>query len=139
MTRLRPLGSGAIAVSPVDIRESESIYARIGGPVAVRAVVENFYQRVLADPSLAPAFAGVDLKRLREHQGAFLGVALGGDKACYRGRSMKEAHAGLGITKEHFAGVTAHLHDALRGAVADDLIEAILATVAGLQADIVEG
>ena len=38
-----------------------SIYEQIGGPDAVAAAVERFYQRVLADPDLAPFFAGTDL------------------------------------------------------------------------------
>lgn len=112
--------------------ESSKVLQRIGGPQVVRAVVDDFYRRVLHDPALGPVFAGVDMKRLREHQIAFLVTALGGPEA-YAGRSMEEAHAGLGITRAQFAGVATHLHEALRGHVPAAEIEQILVTVAALQ------
>jgi len=122
----------------VDVHQSNNtVFARIGGPDAVRAVVDDFYQRVLGDPALAPAFRGVDMLRLRNHQLAFLTAALGG-RDRYEGRSMKDAHRGLGITKAQFAGVAAHLHAALRDFVPEDEIEQILVTVASLQREIVE-
>lgn len=121
----------------MDIRENNRIFDRIGGLTTVRRVVDDFYRRVLQDPSLRPAFAGIDLERLREHQVAFLAAALGGADS-YRGRSMEHAHRGLGITAQQFAGVTAHLHHALRGVVPATEIEQILVTVASLQSQIVE-
>ena len=120
----------------MDLREQSTIFERIGGTETVRAVVDDFYRRVLADEALAPAFAGVDLDRLRQHQLAFLATALGAEST-YLGRSMQAAHRGLNITRRHFAGVAAHLHEALRGRVGEEQIEAILATVASLQDDIV--
>ena len=40
-----------------------SIYDSIGGAAAVRAAVDDFYARVLADRRLAPFFARTDLER----------------------------------------------------------------------------
>src|SRR3954447_13881267 len=39
-----------------------NIYDSIGGPPAVSAAVDDFYLRVLADPALAPFFAGIDMQ-----------------------------------------------------------------------------
>ena len=36
-------------------------YERIGGAPAVSAVVNRFYEAVLADPALAPYFTGVEM------------------------------------------------------------------------------
>jgi hemoglobin len=47
-----------------------SIYDTIGGASAVRAAVDDFYARVLADARLAPFFAETELERLRAHQRA---------------------------------------------------------------------
>jgi hemoglobin len=77
------------------------LYEEIGGPAVLRTVVAVLYQRVLADPLLAPYFAGVDLDRLRTHQHAFLTAALGGPNV-FAGRQLTDAHAGLCITTEAF-------------------------------------
>jgi hemoglobin len=89
-----------------------TIYDEIGGEPAVSAAVEIFYGKVLDDPGLAGYFDRVDMADLQAHQRAFIGAALGGPEA-YEGRSMKEAHAGLGITSEDFDAVVGHLGDTL--------------------------
>ncbi|GAA3390484.1 group I truncated hemoglobin [Cryptosporangium minutisporangium] len=94
-------------------------FDRIGGAPAVAAVVDVFYEEVLADPLLAPYFEGVDLERLKEHQRLFVGQALGAGPP-YTGRAMNVAHAGLGITPAAFAAVIGHLGAALADAGADD-------------------
>lgn len=115
----------------------EVLLQRIGGREALTAVVDEFYRRVLADPALAPAFAGLDMARQREHQVAFLATVLGDDDD-YRGRTMREAHRGLGITQAQFAGVAAHLHGALRRHVTPEVIERVLVAIARLRDQIVE-
>jgi NTE family protein len=55
-----------------------SIYDSIGGAAAVRAAVDDFYDRVLADPELAPFFDGTDMRRLKAHQRSFVAAAIGG-------------------------------------------------------------
>ncbi|MFJ6951347.1 globin domain-containing protein [Micromonospora aurantiaca (nom. illeg.)] len=44
-----------------------SHYERIGGAAAVKAAVELFYDKVLADPDLAGYFADVDMVEQRRH------------------------------------------------------------------------
>ena len=78
-----------------------SIFEQIGGATAVSAAVDGFYERVVADPDLAPWFDDVDLGRLKGHQRSFLAAAIGGPDA-YLGRAMRDAHAGLSITSEAF-------------------------------------
>ncbi|WP_394553016.1 group 1 truncated hemoglobin [Agromyces sp. MMS24-JH15] len=77
------------------------IYDRLGGPDGVRTAVSVFYQRVTADPELAPWFEGIDLDRLQAHQRAFLAAAFGGPRV-FSGRTLSEAHAGLEITDAAF-------------------------------------
>jgi hemoglobin len=110
----------------------------IGGQPAVMAAVEEFYRRVLADPTLAPYFAGIPLQRLKGHQAAFFAMALGGP-ARYRGRSMQEAHAGHGITDADFDRVAGHLVATLAALGVDGgTISRIVGHVAPLRAEIVE-
>ena len=54
----------------------DSIYDAIGGQAALEAAVERFYERVTADALVAPFFAGMDMRKLKVHQLAFLGQAI---------------------------------------------------------------
>jgi hemoglobin len=114
-----------------------SIYDEIGGPEAVHAAVDQFYERVLADPLLAPYFEGIEMKRLKGHQRAFIAAAIGGPDR-YVGRSMGAAHAGLDITPEAFAHVVDHLVETLTSlGVPDSTIAAIGSKLAPLEAQVV--
>lgn len=91
-----------------------SIYDDIGGAAAVSAAVDDFYERVLADPALAPYFTGTDVKRLKAHQRSFIAAAIGGPEP-YLGRNMAEAHAKLAIDPADFDRVVGHLVTTLDG------------------------
>ncbi|TMK43931.1 MAG: group 1 truncated hemoglobin [Actinobacteria bacterium] len=114
-----------------------AIFDEIGGEPAVSAAVEIFYGKVLDDPSLAGYFDRVDMAELQAHQRAFIGAALGGP-APYEGRSMKEAHEGLGITSEAFDVVVGHLGDTLTDlGVPAPTIDTIAGVLAPLKTEIV--
>ena len=114
-----------------------SIYDSIGGADSVRAAVDDFYGRVLADPKLAPFFAGTDLSRLKAHQRSFIAAAIGGPEI-FEGRDMASAHAGLGVTDADFDAVVGHLVDTLAGlGVPEETIGQIGAALLPLRADIV--
>lgn len=115
-----------------------TIYDSIGGETAVATAVDNFYDRVLDDPELKPFFDGIDVQRLKRHQRAFIGAALGGPGG-YNGRGMRKAHEGLGITTAHFERVVDHLTATLVGlGVPDDTVKTIGGTLAPLRADIAQ-
>jgi hemoglobin len=67
------------------------LYDDIGGAPAVRAALDAFYPRVLADETLSAFFLGVDIERLKTTQEAFFAMALGGPNA-YTGRTLHDAH-----------------------------------------------
>ena len=68
-----------------------ALYDDIGGAPAVRAILDAFYRRVLADAKLSSFFLGVDIERLKKTQEGFFAMALGGSNA-YTGRSLQDAH-----------------------------------------------
>jgi hemoglobin len=114
-----------------------SIYEQIGGQEALAAVVDDFYERVLADAELATFFTGTNLPRLKGMQVEFFAGALGGPDE-YRGRSMKDVHRGRGIDQHHFDLVAKYLTDSLLAAgVPQETTETIIGAVAPLSADIV--
>jgi hemoglobin len=115
-----------------------SDYEAVGGGPAVSAVVNDFYERVLADPQLAPYFDDVDIPTLKRHQVLLVTKVLGGPDN-YTGRPLDEAHDGLGITPDDFAAVVGHLAAAMKAAgVPDDIIGRAGAAVAATEPDIVE-
>ncbi|MBO0839701.1 MAG: group 1 truncated hemoglobin [Sciscionella sp.] len=114
-----------------------SIYDKIGGQEALITVVDDFYQRVLADNELAGFFTGSNMSRLKGKQVEFFAAALGGPTE-YVGQSMKDAHRGRGIGQVHFNLVAKHLSESLADAgVPDDTVQEIIAAIAPLADDIV--
>ena len=114
-----------------------SIYDSIGGAPAVHAAVDDFYKRVLGDPSLAPFFTTVDMDKLKAHQRSFIAAAIGGPEI-FGGRDMGTAHAGLGISDAHFDSVVSHLVATLMSlSVPEDIIGQIGAALSPLRSDIV--
>jgi len=90
-----------------------TLFDRIGGEAGLEGVVRAFYERVLADPEIAPFFADVSMERQRNMQREFLGAALGGPVR-YSGRSLVAAHQGHDIRTHHFARFVEHLLETLR-------------------------
>jgi hemoglobin len=68
-----------------------ALYDDIGGAPAVRAALDAFYPRVLADATLSAFFLGVDIERLKKTQESFFAMALGGPND-YVGRPLHDAH-----------------------------------------------
>ena len=116
-----------------------TIYDEIGGEPVVAAVVDAFYDRLVADPDLMSYFDGRDLQRLRAHQRALVTVALGGTEEEYTGRMMQPAHAGMAITHEAFDKVLDHLETVLLGAGVEPATAAkVLAILQPLRGDVVQ-
>lgn len=115
----------------------DSIYESIGGETALVAVVDDFYERVLADPQLAGFFAGANMPKLKGRQVEFFAAALGGPDV-YQGATMRRVHAGRGIGQADFDKVADHLTGALATAgVPAGTITQIAAAITPLADDIV--
>lgn len=89
-----------------------TLYDRIGGEEGVAAMIESFYERVLADPELAPFFEKTPMERLRRMQCAFFSAALDGP-VLYDGHSLVGAHYGRGIRPSHLGRFVQHLVETL--------------------------
>jgi len=117
---------------------SQTIYRDIGGRDAVEAVVDDFYDRVLADEQLAPYFEDMDMdmEALRTHQVQFVSAVAGGPVE-YTGADMREAHAHMDITAADFDLVGQYLQSALEdNGVPDEHVEAIMSEVVALKAPV---
>merc|ERR1719482_1326278 len=91
-----------------------SIYALVGKvlnlppEVAMHALCEDFYIRLVSDARCLPYFANVSMGRMRNLQKTCLMEALGGPKV-YKGLDLKTGHAHLKIDNDVYDAVVAHL------------------------------
>ncbi len=92
--------------------QGKPLYERLGGKGAITAVVETFVGNVGGDARINGYFASTDLAKLKVHLVNQICEASGG--TCkYSGRTMKQTHAGMGVT------------DAAFGALVEDLVAAL--------------
>lgn len=96
------------------------LYDRLGGEQGIRAIVDDFVNRALADPRVNWQRSGVTqggllrrdrsvewqassdkIEQLKKHMTQFLALATGGP-AKYEGREMKQVHEDLKITNAEF-------------------------------------
>jgi hemoglobin len=134
---------GGAAASP-----KKSLYDRLGGEAAIKAVVEKFVARAASDKDVNFFRKGTpaewkpkpdDVDKLKLHLVQFIGMATGGPQK-YEGRSMKEVHKGMEITEAEFKALAADLK-----AVLDEFkVPAkeqgeLLSAVASTAPDIIEG
>ena len=85
-----------------------SLYDQLGQQAGITTAVDQFYVRVLEDPSLKHYFDGADVDKVKEHQVGLLSTVSGGPQV-YSGRSMELSHQHLGVTEDAFDKVVGHL------------------------------
>lgn len=117
----------------------KSLYDRLGGVDAIKAVVKDFVEENVAkDPRINARFANADIPRLEQMLTDQICQATGGP-CTYTGKNMKEAHVGMGINDAEFNALVEDLKKSLTKfnvpqAEQDELIGAL----AGMHDDIVE-
>ena len=120
-------GEARPAEATVEAEEAQpTLFEQLGGHDAVKAAVDGFYDKVLADNRVNGFFEGVDMDRQRAMQTAFLTFAFGGPNT-YEGKDLRAAHARLvasGLNDTHFDIILEHLGATLKElGVNDELIQ----------------
>ncbi|GAB3685637.1 hypothetical protein GCM10028857_16460 [Salinarchaeum chitinilyticum] len=116
-----------------------SLYDRLGGHDAIRAVVDDFYDRLIDDPELGPFFEDADLEHLRRTQTDFLCEAAGGPEI-YEGPSVRDAHLEVSFEPEHVERAVELLQESLDAFDVDDEdAELVVGAVAAYEADLLAG
>lgn len=90
-----------------------SLYYDLGGEAPLRAVLDDFYQRVFADPMIGYLFMGQKRERLVQLEFELTARLLGGP-VTYTGRPMRKAHEKHNIRKGHFHRRNQLMLDTLR-------------------------
>src|SRR6476619_8670851 len=118
--------------------KGKSLYERLGGKDSITAVVNTFVAKVGGDKRINGYFASTDLTKLKRHLVNQICEASGGP-CKYTGRTMKQNHAGMGVTDRAFGALVEDLvaaldHHTVGKAEKDDL----LAVLGPMKGDIVE-
>ena len=88
------------------------LYDRLGGRDGIRAVVDVFYDRLLADDELGPFFADANVEMLRRTQTDFLCEAAGGPET-YDAQPVREAHLTVPFEPVHIERAVDLLYQSL--------------------------
>ncbi|MXV62661.1 group 1 truncated hemoglobin [Natronorubrum sp. JWXQ-INN-674] len=116
---------------------SDTLYERLGGEDAIAAVVDRFYERIVADERVSHFFDDVDMQKQRAHQTQFISAVAGGP-VDYTGENMASAHDDLGINRTDFTVIATHLEKTLAEFDVDEADRnAVLSAVAEYEDDIV--
>lgn len=114
----------------------ETLYSRLGGHEAIRAVVDDFYDRLLADEELGPFFNDADIEILRQTQTDFLCEAAGGPET-YDAAPVREAHLHIPLTQGHIQRAVELLNESLdEFDVPDEDAEQIVQAIAVYEEDL---
>src|SRR6266536_3665753 len=97
--------------------KEKSLYDRLGGKKAITAVVDEFVGRVAADKRINAFFGATasNPARLKKFKGNLVDqiCQAGGGPCKYKGKDMKTAHMGMGISGADFDALVEDLVGAL--------------------------
>jgi hemoglobin len=132
------LTAPALAQGSIYNAGQKSLYERLGGLDAIKAVVGEFAARVLADERVNKKFAKSDGARLTHYLVEQVCAATGGP-CQYTGNNMKKTHKNMKVTAGEFNALVEDLVKALdKFNVPEAEKKELLGVLAPLKADIVE-
>jgi hemoglobin len=118
--------------------QAQSLYDRLGGKDAIKAVVDEFVAITAADARINKKFAKTDIGRLKFELVEQICAATGGP-CKYTGRDMKTAHKNMGVTDSEFNALVENLVKALdKFNVKDREKNELLGLLGPMKSDIVE-
>lgn len=118
-----------------------SLYARLGGHDAIKAVVDDFVKRAASDPKVNfdrknPTHPNQweatpdNVDKLKKHLVQFITEATGGPKS-YHGKSMEAVHQGMEISNAEFDAAAADLKASLESLKVPENLQNELMTIVG--------
>ncbi|MFB6251801.1 MAG: group 1 truncated hemoglobin [Halobellus sp.] len=113
-----------------------TLYERLGEHGGIRAVVDDFYDRLLEDEMVGPLFEDAEMERLRQTQTDFLCEAAGGPET-YDAAPVEEAHLHVSFTEAHIERAIEHLQASVDAHdVPESDAEAVVGAVASYRAEL---
>jgi hemoglobin len=121
----------------------KTLFTRLGGKKGITAVVDDFVSNCASDTRINSFFAATaaDPKRLASFKGKLVDqiCQAAGGPCKYTGKTMKEAHAGMGVKEEHFNALVEDLVKSLdKFKVHTEDKNTLLGVLGPMKSDIVE-
>ena len=133
-----PAVAAAFLLAAPAANAERTLYQRLGGKAAITAVVEDFVGNVARDKRINGFFAKTDIPRLKRLLVEQICAGSGGP-CKYTGRSMGDAHDGLGISDKNFNALVEDLGKSLnKFKVPAREQKELVAILAPMRKDIVE-
>ena len=138
------LVAGLLALSSAVFGQAkDALYQSLGGKKAIAAVVDLFVGNVAADPKINSFFKAdvADAKKLAKFKMNLVDqiCEAAGGPCKYTGKSMKDAHASMGISSADFGALVGDLVAALdKAGVKTADKNALLGVLGPMKSDIVE-
>jgi hemoglobin len=130
-----------LAFTSLPAKAEDSLYSQLGGYDGIATVTDAFLTKLGKDKKLGRFFVGhsdSSLRRIRQDIVEFLCEKSGGP-CFYTGRSMKEAHAGLRISKEDWKTSNKLFGEVMNELKVDKKLQGkVVEFVSTLEKDIVE-
>ncbi len=145
-TSIAPAPMAASAVPAPPMEKAASLYDRLGGEAAVKAVVDDFVGRAAGNPKVNFSRKGIkewdaseaNVAKLKTSLVNLIGALTGGPQK-YAGKDMKSLHAGMKITTAEFGALAGDLKATLDKFKVPAKEQAELMKIVGsTQGDIVE-
>ncbi len=102
------LGAMVVTATAQETMMKKSLYARLGGLPAIKAVIDNFVGRVAADDRINKKFGKSDIARVKLHLVEQVCAATGGP-CTYTGLDMKKSHKNMKVTEGEFGALVEDL------------------------------
>jgi hemoglobin len=125
--------AGAAAPPPAD----DGVFRALGGQPGIRLLMEDFFDRLQADPRTGPFFRGVDRVRVVEQLSVQICQEAGGP-CRYSGKDMVKAHEDMRIRKQDFNALVEVLQQSLdAGGIPFAVQNRLLARLAPLHREVI--
>src|SRR5438067_5066297 len=136
------VAAGWLGIASAQEMKMKSLYSRLGGKKAITAVVDEFVNNVAGDGRINKFFADTakDPKRLAKFKGNLVDqICMASGGPCkYKGKDMKTAHKGMGISDGDFNALVEDLVKALdANHVSADAKNTLLGALGPMKGDIV--
>ena len=136
---MRKILLALVLMSPIAMAEpTKSLYDRLGGKDAIKAVVHDFVGNVGADKRINHFFAKTNLPKLEGLLVDQVSAATGCTTCKYKGKTMADAHKGMHVTDDDFTALVEDLTKSLdKFKVGDKEKGELLGALGGMKGDIV--
>jgi hemoglobin len=102
----------ASPASAYPVAPATGLYQAFGEQAGIRSLMDDFAQRLRADPRIGEQFKETNLDNLAKSLTEQL-CQLSGGPCVYKGPDMKEAHSNMDVTRGHFNALVEVLQQAM--------------------------